>query len=152
MTTTFGACSSGPSYGSCREDVDRGAGDLSRLERGDERSHVDELAPRRVHDPDAVAHVRDRVGVDRVARVGRQRQMKRHEVGALEHLCERSRLDTELAEPLGRHERVVRDDLHLQRERAARDLPADPPEAEHPEHLVGELHARPSERAPSARP
>ena len=74
-----------------REDVDRRAGDLSRLERGDERGLVDQLAAGGVDDPDAVAHVRDRAGVDRVPRVVGQRQMQRQELGALEHLVRTSR-------------------------------------------------------------
>ena len=150
MTTTFGACSSGPAVRLGREDVDRCAGDLPRLERGDQRGLVDQLAAGGVHDPDAVAHVRDRVGVDRVARVVRQREVQRHELRALEHLAERRRLDAELAEPLGRDERVVGDHLHLERERTARDLPPDAAEAEHPEHLVGELDAAPASALPPA--
>ena len=57
MTTTFGARSSGPSYGSGDEDVDRRAGDLARLERRDQRGVVDEIAARGVDDPHAVAHL-----------------------------------------------------------------------------------------------
>ena len=59
-------------------------------------------------------------------------------------------LDAELAEALGGDERVVRDDLHLQAERAARDLAADPAEAEHAEHLVGELDPAPLRALPAA--
>ena len=48
-----------------------------------------------------------------------------------------------------RHERVVRDDLHLQTEGAARDLAADPAEAEDAERLVGELDAAPTRSLPA---
>jgi hypothetical protein len=42
------------------EDVERGAGDLARLQRREQRVLVDELAPRRVDDADAVAHRAER--------------------------------------------------------------------------------------------
>ena len=131
-----------------REDVDRGACDLPRFERLDQRGLVDELAAGGVDDPDAVAHVRDRVRVDRVPRVVGQRQVQRQEVSALEHLAERRRLDPELAEALGRDERVVGDHFHLERQRAARDLAADAAEPEHAEHLVGELDPAPPRALP----
>ena len=41
--------------------------------------------------PHAVAHLRDRVGVDRAARLVVQRQVQRQEVGAREHVVEASR-------------------------------------------------------------
>src|SRR5207245_2489497 len=49
--------------------------------------------------------------------------------------------DTELAEPLRRHERVVRDDAHAEAGGSARDLLANAPEPEHAECLVRELDA-----------
>ena len=55
----------------------RGAGDLARLERRDQRGLVDELAARGVDDPHAVLHPRDRVGVDRAAGLVVQRQVQR---------------------------------------------------------------------------
>ena len=51
------------------EDVERGAGDLARLEPALERVEVDQLAAGAVDDPDAVAHLRDRLGVDPVRSV-----------------------------------------------------------------------------------
>ena len=50
-------------------------------------------------------------------------------------------LDAELAEALGRDERVVGDDAHAQPARAARDLLADAAEAEDAERLARELDA-----------
>ena len=132
------------------EDVERRAGDLARFESCDECVVVDEVAARGVDDPHAVAHLRDRVFVDRAARVVGQRQVQGQEVGAREHVVEREALDAELAEALGGDERVVRDDLHLQAERAPRHLAADPPEPEHAEHLVRELDATPLRPLPAA--
>src|SRR6476646_3732023 len=76
--------------------------------------------------------------------------MQRQEVRTREHLVEGAALDTELPEALGADERVVRDDLHLQAERASGDLAADPAKAEHAERLVGELDAAPFRALPPA--
>ena len=56
----------------------------------------------------------------------------------------------ELAEALGRDERVVGDHPHLQPERAAGDLLADAAEAEHPERLLRELDPAPLRALPAA--
>ena len=54
----------------------------------------------------------------------------------VEQLLHRLRLlDAEVAEAVDPHERVVRDDRHPEPERAARDLLADPPEADDAERL-----------------
>ena len=62
------------------EDVERGAADLARLEAGEQRVEVDQLAAGAVDDPHAVLHLRDRLGVDQVRSVsgvfGRCRVMK----------------------------------------------------------------------------
>ena len=55
-----------------REDVERGAGDLARPERLEQRVLVDELAARGVDDPHAVAHRGERGGVERAARLARR--------------------------------------------------------------------------------
>ena len=49
------------------KDVEGGAADPARLEPGLERVEVDQLAAGAVDDPDPVAHLRDRLGVDPVA-------------------------------------------------------------------------------------
>ena len=149
MTTTFGACEQRAVVRLLGEHVDRRACDLAGLERVDQRRDVHELSARGVDDADAVAHLRDRAGVDRVACLVGQRQVQREELRALEHLVEGRALDAELAEPLGGDERVIGDDLHLQAERPPRDLPADAAEAEHAERLVGELDAAPLRALPA---
>ncbi len=103
---------------------------------------VDELAARRVDDAHAVAHLRECTRVDRAARLGSQRQVQREELGDRVDLLGRLQpLDAELAEPVGRDERVVRDDAHPEPARATRDLLADAAEAEHAERLARELDA-----------
>ena len=75
--------------------------------------------------------------------------MQRQEVGGREDLLRGlGVLDAELAEALRRDERVVADDAHPEPERAARDLAADPAEAEHTERLVGELDPAPARPLP----
>ena len=126
-----------------REDVERGARDLAGLQRGDERVLVDELAAggvdrgarRRASCANAAASI-ERARLRRERRVQREELRRRVDVvGRLDAL------DAELAEPLDGDERVERDDAHAETERAARDLLADAPEAEHAERLAGELDA-----------
>ena len=150
MTTTFAAPRSGPSYGSTEKTSSAAPATLPDS-RAAMRASSSTRSPRRVHDPHAVAHLRDRVRVDRAARLVGQRQVQRQEVGPREHVVEARALDSQLAKALLGDERVVRDDLHLQPERAARDLPTDAAEAEHAEHLVGELDASPSRALPATR-
>ena len=70
---------------------------------------------------------------------------------AIDVVERRGRLDAELAEAIGRHERVVRDDAHAEPERATCDLAADPPEPEHAECLPGELDSREARPIPATR-
>ena len=65
VTTTLSSSSSGPVYGSVGKTSSAAPADLARAERLGERVLVDELAARGVDDPHAVAHLRDRVRVDR---------------------------------------------------------------------------------------
>ena len=64
-----------------REDVERGAGDLAVADGLRERALVDELAPGGVDDPDAVAHLRERCGIDEVAGLFGERQVQRQKLG-----------------------------------------------------------------------
>ena len=133
------------------EDVERGAGDLARLERGAERLEVDQLAAGAVDDAHAVLHAGERRGVDPVDRLGRLRQVDRDEVGALVELVGRlDALDAEVAEALGGDELVEADDLHVERLGAARDQLADPAEADHAERLAVELVAAVARARPLA--
>ena len=93
-----------------REDVERRARDLAGANRRGQRRLVDELAAGGVDDPNAVSHPLQHVAADEAARLVGQRQMKRDEVGGLEDGLRRLRVvDAELAEAIGRDERVVAD-------------------------------------------
>ena len=135
-----------------REDVERGAGELAGAQRLDERLLVDQLAARGVDQARAVVHLRDRLRRSTTAaRLGRERQVQREEVGRREHVSGRlDALDAELAEAVVGDERVVGDDAHAEADRAARDLLADAAEAEHAERLAVELDAAPGLALPAA--
>ena len=94
-------------------------------------------------------HLRERGGADHAAGLVVQRQVERDEVGAGQHALERVLLDAGLAKALGRDERVVGDDVHLHPEPAARNLLADPAEAEHAERLLGQLDPAPLRPLPA---
>ena len=134
-----------------REDIERRAGDLAGADRRGQRRLVDELTAGGVDDANAVSHLLQHVAADEAARLVGQRQMKRDEVGGLEDGLRRLRVvDAELAEAIGRHERVVADHVHAEAEGATCHLPADPAEAEHAERLVGKLDPAPARAFPAA--
>ena len=140
MTTTWSSSSSGPGVRLGREHVERRACELPGPDRLDERLLVDERAARRVDEPRAVAHPRDRIAVDEAAGLVGEGGVERHDVRGAEQLVERlDLLDAQVAEPVAPDERVVGDDVHRQPERAPRDLLSDPPEADHAERLPGQL-------------
>ncbi len=122
------------------EHVERRRRDLARAQCVEQSRLVDELPARGVDDAGTLAELAEGLGVDRRARLGGEREVQGQEIGGGEHLV--SCLETlhpELAEPLARDERIVRDDAHLEPQRAARDLLADAPETQNAERLAGEL-------------
>ena len=124
------------------EHVEGGAGHLAGPNGRDERLLVDQVAPRRVDDANAVLHPLERRGVEQPLRLVVEREVERDDVGLRVDLLERrSRLDPELAEPVGRDEGVVRHHAHPESERAVRDLASDPSQAEHAQRLPRELDA-----------
>ena len=66
-------------------DVERGARQVAGAQRGGERVLVDEAAAPDVDQERAVLHLRD---VDHVPRLGRERDVQRHAVGAAQQLVE----------------------------------------------------------------
>ena len=142
MTTTLSNSSSGPAYGSTEKTSSAAPATLPAFERRDERVLVDELAARRVDQANTVAHLRERARVQRARRLGREREMQREELRRGVDLTGRlDPLDAELAEPIGRDERVVREHAHAETARTPRDLLPDAAEAEHAERLPCELDA-----------
>ena len=123
------------------EDVQRGAADLSAVERRGKGRIVDQLAAGRVDDADALLRLGKALGVDHVPRLRRHRQMQGEVVGRGKDFVERAELGADLRSQLRRDERVVRDDLHLEGSRAGGDLLSDAAEADDAERLAAELAA-----------
>ncbi len=125
-----------------REDVQGGAADLAGLQPVEQRVEVDQLAAGAVDDPHAVAHPRDRLGVDPSHRLRCLRQVDRDQVGPpVELLARVDPVDSELAKPLWGDELVEGDHLHVERLRALGDQLSDAPEADHAKRLAVELVA-----------
>ena len=134
-----------------REHVQRRAADRPVLERLLERLEVDQLTAGTVDDPDAVLHLRQRLGIDPVDRLRRLRQVDRDQVGAGVELVDvADPFDAELLEALGGDELVERDDVHVERQRSPGDELADPAETDHAERLAIELVAAEARARPLA--
>jgi len=127
--------------GSVRK-TSRRAADLAAVERGLEVLVDDQRAASDVEDAHAIAHLRQRLGVDHAVGIVGRRHVQREEVSLRVDLIGRVRLlDLQRLVELGRDERVVGDDAHAERLRAVRDELPDAAEAEDPERLVHELDA-----------
>ena len=86
-----------------REHVQRSAADLARVERVSQRRFVDQPAARDVEDAHAVAHLRERLGIQPVLRLRGLRQMDRDEVRLrVDLLAVLGLLDPELAIAISR--------------------------------------------------
>ena len=148
MTTTFGAVSSGPSYGSWTNTSiaapatlpDSSAAISAASSTSSPRAALTIRTPSRIC---AIAAASIEPRVSSVSGRWSVRKSARASTSS-----KRRALDAELAEPLGGDERVVGEHLHLEPERAPGDLPADPAEAEHAERLVGELDPAPLRALP----
>ena len=90
MTTTLSSPSSSPVYGSAEKTSSAAPATLPAADRLRERVLVDELAAGRVDDPHSRPHPLDRRGVDEAARLVRQREVEREEVGGRQDLIRRS--------------------------------------------------------------
>ena len=142
VATTCGSLASAQSAGGSFSKTSSAAAatmpcSIARLQR----RLVDQLAARRVDDPDARLHPRKAVVVEEMLRLGRRRQMERQEVGGRAHLVERQQLDAHALGDLARDERIVGDDAHAERAGALRHLLADAPEAGDAERLAAQLGA-----------
>ena len=143
VTTTCSSSRSGPEYGSSSNTSSAAPATFPERIGVGERLLVDQPAASRVHDANAVAHPRERRRVEQPPRLLVQRKVERDEVGlAIDVLGRRRGLDSELAEAVERHVRVVGEDAQPEPERPPRDLTADAPQPEDAERLPRELDAR----------
>ena len=125
------------------EHVERGAGDLARIERGLQVLVDDERPAGHVQHADAVLALCERLGVEPPLGFGRLRQVQRQEVGdRVDGVRGLRLLDPELAVALGADIWIEGDDPHSE---AAGPLghelpnPAEPQDAE---GLLEQLHPR----------
>ena len=125
------------------EHVEGGAGDHAVADGVGERRLVDDAAAGHVDHAQRRLGLEQQVATDQARRLGRLRQVDGEEVGLGDDLVERQQLDTDLAGPLGRHERVVGDEPHPEAACPVGDELADAPEADDAERLVGQLDALP---------
>jgi hypothetical protein len=126
-----------------RKDVERGAADGSRLDRGRERPFVHEPAARAVHHDAAVPQPPDALGVEDVARGVGERRVKRNDVGRGDQLVELHALrsELELRRRLIGEEGVVDHDVHPERQEPGRHLAPHAAAADEAEGLVLQLGA-----------
>ncbi len=133
------------------EHVERRAGDMAAVERVLERRFVDQPAARAIDDPHAGLGPGQRLAREDAARLIGQRRVEGDEIGAGEQFVELGLLDPELDRPLGREERVVGDDLHLQAVGAVGDDRADIAAADQAQCLAGQLDPHEAVLLPLAR-
>jgi len=121
------------------ENVERGAGDVARLERRLQVGLDHQPAAGAIDDEHAFFHLGDRAAVDDGAgRIG-QGRVEGDEVGAGVELVELDLFDAERLGPLGREVGIVSRDFHVQADRAVGDDRADIAAADDAEALAVEL-------------
>ena len=115
--------------GSCSNTSSPAPATMPLFDRAAKRRFVDQLAARRVDEPQARLAARKAFVVEQMPRFGRRRQVQREVVGGRAQRVERQQLDAEAGGDLLRDVRIVGDDAHAERPRALRDLLADPARA-----------------------
>src|SRR6516225_8198379 len=112
--------------------VERAAGDRLRIERAHQRVGIHDRPARAVDEKCRWFHTRQRIVVDQLARLSRERWMKRDEVGVAEQLVQLYLL-RRCAELSTRDKRISEEDAHVERLRARRDPTRDIAEADEPQ-------------------
>ena len=134
-----------------REDVDRGAGEPARTASASTSAASSTSSPRAALISRAPSFIRAIAAASITPRVssfsGRWSVTKSARASTPSSV---SCSTPGLAEAVGRDERVVGDDAHLEPERAACDLLADAAEAEDAERLLGQLDPTPLRALPAA--
>ena len=133
--------------------VEPSAGDPALLERMDERALVDDAAARRVDEDRRALHRSQLLRADDVARLGRQRHVKAHEIGRSQQIVERNALGRRMR--LGHCRPAGVEHAHAEARRTPRDgLPdlAEPDDAERRAVDVAPEQQARVPRAPAALP
>ena len=124
------------------EHVQAGAPQAVGLQCRRQRHGVDHGAARRVHHHGRVLHQRQALGIQHVVRVGRQRRMERHNVGALQQLVVRHDVVALGRAPAGLQGTGRADDGESQAVRLTCRCAADFAHAHHAEHAAMYLAER----------
>ena len=123
------------------KNVQRGAGDLARLERAGQRIDVDQLAPRTVDDPNTVFHLGEGVVVDKTLGFRRYSKVQGDVIAAREKFVERRQLNTAVVGRFARNKGVMGDHLHSERPRPHGHLHADVAQPDNAERFAVEFGA-----------
>ena len=132
--------------------VQRGPGDLARIERRGQRVLVDHLAPAGVDQVAVGSHPAQRGRADQVPGAVGQRHVHGQVVGLAEHLVQVAEPDAERPGDLGTDVRVAGHHLHLQASGPSGEGTGDPAEADQAERAARQPAHRPElgERRPAA--
>ena len=71
-----------------REHIERRAAEMAAFEGGFERGFIDELAARAIDEPRPRLHFGQRIGIDDMLRLRRQRRVQRNQISAREEIVE----------------------------------------------------------------
>ena len=124
-----------------REDIEGCARDVAAFDRRFQRLLVDQAAARRIDDAHALLRLGQRLGIENVARLVRQRHVERDEIGPCEQRLQRDLLDVQIGRALGRKIGIVGDHLHAQAPPERRHDRADVAATDDTERLAEELNA-----------
>ncbi len=131
------------------EDVDRRATEVPRAQRVRERPDVDDRAAAEVQEARAGLHAGELRGADHLVRLGRRRDVERHEIGLLEDLLHRGKRDRVAHRELA--DDVVEHDPHSEHLGEHTDLAPDVTVPDDAERLAADLVRPRGALAPSSR-
>ena len=101
-----------------------------------ERDLVDQVSPRGVDDAHPRLAACQPLTVEQARGAARRWDVQREEIGAVAELVERHQLDPEILGDLGGDERVMRNDVHLERARPPNNFPTDASQTDQAERLA----------------
>ena len=124
------------------KNIQRGAADLTRVQRVSQRVFIDQAAARTIDHAHAAFCFCQSRRIDNVTRFFRERRVQRDEISAREQVIELiDKFDLQSARARRRQIRIVRNNAHPERDGAAAQFTADPAHADDAERLVIKLDA-----------
>jgi hypothetical protein len=123
------------------ENIERGAGDVTRTKSFEQRSVVDQLAARAVDDAHVLLHGGQGAGVDDARGLRGQAHVQAEKVGFGEKLFDRAEANSVFARNGLRNERIMPQKFHTKRFGAARDFHAHAAQAKNAKLLAPQFSA-----------